>query len=78
MNLVADENIDRSIVERLRSDGHTVTWITELSPGISDEVVLREAVTRSAVLVTEDKDFGELHGARKRCRVGRRLYGRVC
>jgi predicted nuclease of predicted toxin-antitoxin system len=60
MNLVADENIDRGIVERLRLDGHRVEWIAEVSPSVSDEDVLRRAVSAGAVLVTEDKDFGEL------------------
>ncbi len=60
MNLVADENIDRGIVERLRRDGHTVDWIAELSPSVSDEEVLQRASSIPAVLLTEDKDFGEL------------------
>lgn len=60
MNLVADENIDRGIVERLRRDGHIVDWIAEMSPSVSDEDVLRRATDGRAVLVTEDKDFGEL------------------
>lgn len=60
MNLVADENIDRGIVERLRSDGHSVDWVAELSPSVSDEDVLQQAASGGAVLVTEDKDFGEL------------------
>jgi hypothetical protein len=41
MNLVADENIDRQIVERLRHDGHVVDWVAEVSPSISDEAVLQ-------------------------------------
>jgi predicted nuclease of predicted toxin-antitoxin system len=60
MNLVADENIDRGIVERLRRDGHQVHWVAELLPGVTDEEVLRRAAGGEAVLVTEDKDFGEL------------------
>lgn len=60
MTLVADENIDRGIVERLRRDGHAVDWIAELAPSVSDEEVLRRAADGGAVLVTEDKDFGEL------------------
>lgn len=60
MILLADENIDRRIVERLRQDGHTVDWIAELSPSVSDEEVLHRASSNAAVLVTEDKDFGEL------------------
>ncbi len=60
MNLLADENVDWAVVERLRLDGHQVDSIAELSPGVSDEEVLRLAVATGAVLVTGDKDFGEL------------------
>ncbi len=60
MNLVADENIDRQIVERLRHDGHKVDCIADISPSVSDEEVLRLSIDGIAVLVTEDKDFGEL------------------
>ncbi|HEX5872366.1 MAG TPA: DUF5615 family PIN-like protein [Longimicrobium sp.] len=60
MNFVCDEGVDRSIVVQLRSDGHDVVYIAELSPSIPDDEVLREANERAAVLVTADKDFGEL------------------
>lgn len=60
MNLVADENIDRGIVDRLRRDGHIVAWIAEVSPSVSDEDVLQQATAAASLLVTEDKDFGEL------------------
>lgn len=59
MNLLADESVDRPIVERLRQDGHATLYVAELAPGVSDEDVLREANSRSALLLTEDKDFGE-------------------
>jgi predicted nuclease of predicted toxin-antitoxin system len=60
VNLLADEGVDRPIVERLRQDGHDVLYIAEMDPGISDEVVLAEANEQGALLVTADKDFGEL------------------
>jgi predicted nuclease of predicted toxin-antitoxin system len=60
MILVADESVDRQIVERLRQDGHVTTYIAELAPSINDDQVLQEANNRSAQLLTEDKDFGEL------------------
>jgi predicted nuclease of predicted toxin-antitoxin system len=60
MRLLADENIDQSVVLRLRRDGHRVEYVLELTPGITDEQVLRRAVSSGAVLITEDKDFGEL------------------
>ena len=60
MNLFADENVDQPIIARLRADGHLVVAVAELSPSISDEEVLRQANERQALLVTGDKDFGEL------------------
>ena len=60
MNVVADESVDRQIVERLRSDGHSVQFVAEFDPGIDDETVLLKSREASAVLLTADKDFGEL------------------
>lgn len=60
MNLVADEGVDRHIVEQLRSAGHDVVYVAELAPSISDDEVLQQANDRQAILVTIDKDFGEL------------------
>jgi predicted nuclease of predicted toxin-antitoxin system len=60
MNFVADEGVDRPIVESLRQGDHTVWYIAEMSPSISDETVLHLANEQEAVLITSDKDFGEL------------------
>ena len=60
MNLVADEGVDRPVVERLRQDGHDVVYVAELSSSVADEEVLQQANARRAMLLTADKDFGEL------------------
>jgi predicted nuclease of predicted toxin-antitoxin system len=60
MNLLADEGVDAAIVAQLRLQGHTVLYVAEMEPGISDETVLERANTHGALLVTADKDFGEL------------------
>ena len=60
MNLVADENMEQEVVDRLRADGHELIYVAELSPSITDDEVLDEANARSALLLTGDKDFGEL------------------
>ena len=60
MNLLADETVAGAIIERLRLDGHTATAIAEVSPGVTDTLVLAEADRTQAVLLTEGKDFGEL------------------
>jgi predicted nuclease of predicted toxin-antitoxin system len=60
MNLLADESIDRQIVERLRQDGHRVAYVAEMAPSTPDDQVLARANEDEAVLITSDKDFGEL------------------
>ena len=60
MNFLADESVDRQIVERLRQDGHQVWYVAEMEPGISDEIVLDLANRERYLLITADKDFGEL------------------
>lgn len=60
MNFLADEGVDRQIVERLRQIGHQVLYIAEMEPGISDDEVLERANDNEALLITLDKDFGEL------------------
>jgi len=60
LNCVADENVDRSIVDALRADGHDVWSVAEETKAITDKEVLREASDRIALLLTSDKDFGDL------------------
>jgi predicted nuclease of predicted toxin-antitoxin system len=60
MNLLADESVDRPIVDRLRHDHHRVWYVAEMEPGIADDIVLELANREGAVLLTADKDFGEL------------------
>ena len=40
MNLLADEGVDKQIVVRLREEGHSVSYVAEMAPGISDDIVL--------------------------------------
>lgn len=49
-----------NVIERLRQDGHDVLAVVEMEPSISDEQVLERANQMSALLLTSDKDFGEL------------------
>ena len=60
VNLVADESADADIVDGLRLKGFEVLAISETSPSIKDSAVLEIAYTKEALLITEDKDFGEL------------------
>ncbi len=60
MKLIADEGIDKPIVDHLRSLNHEIIYVLETSPGIDDDKVLALARKEQAVLLTSDTDFGEL------------------
>ena len=55
-----DESVDAPIVAQLRTDGRQGDYVAEMSAGVSDEVLLALANDRNALLLTADKDFGEL------------------
>ena len=60
MNFLAAESVDRQIVERLRREGHSVWYVADTDPGVSNGDVFNMANQNNAVLLTADKDFGEL------------------
>jgi len=60
MNFVADEGVDCCIVDRLRQGGHRVWYVAEMEPGVHDNAVLDMANREAALLLTADKDFGEM------------------
>lgn len=60
MRFLADENIHADLVEWLRSAHHDVTYAAETLSGDPDEVLLAVARSEKRILVTDDKDFGEL------------------
>ena len=60
MTLLADESVERQVVARLREDGFHVLYVAEMEPGVTDDVVLERANHVAALLLTADKDFGEL------------------
>lgn len=47
-------------VAALRGCGHDVAWIRTESPGSRDEEILARTVSEERILITFDKDFGEL------------------
>ena len=60
MRFLADESCDFSVVRALRSAKHDVVAIAEVSPRAEDDDVRERAVTDERILITEDKDFGQL------------------
>ncbi len=60
IRFLADENVSRLVVERLRAAGWDVLSIGGALGGASDGEVLETARREGRILITEDRDFGEL------------------
>jgi predicted nuclease of predicted toxin-antitoxin system len=60
VTFVADESVEGPTIAALRKAGHEILSIAELNPGIEDAAVLELSRRHLAVLITADKDFGEL------------------
>lgn len=58
--IIADESVDYRIVTGLREQEISVYAVSEQKPSIKDEAVLAIAHNNGALLIPEDKDFGEL------------------
>lgn len=60
MRFLADENIPKQAVELLRQAGHDVAWIPVDCAGVDDLQVMDRAIAEQRIILTFDKDFGEL------------------
>jgi predicted nuclease of predicted toxin-antitoxin system len=60
MKILADENMERPIVEYLRTQGHDVLYAAEVFASAPDPVVLSRALDEQRIVLTNDLDFGEL------------------
>ena len=65
MRFLADENIHADLIVWLRSAGHDVVYAAESLSGDPDEVLLEIAHREERILLTDDKDFGDLVFHRK-------------
>jgi predicted nuclease of predicted toxin-antitoxin system len=57
---LADECVAAPLVALLRTDGHDVLYVAEAAAGLSDPDVIALALREKRLLLTEDKDFGDL------------------
>jgi predicted nuclease of predicted toxin-antitoxin system len=60
MRFLANENFPLASVNRLRRANHDVAAIIEDAPGAKDSEVLARAVREDRVVLTFDRDYGEL------------------
>jgi predicted nuclease of predicted toxin-antitoxin system len=64
MRFLADESCDFAVVRALQAGGHDVLAVASISPRAQDNDVMLAALRDDRVLLTEDKDFGQLFYAR--------------
>lgn len=57
---LADENLPRACVRRLRNAGYDVEYVVETSAGSFDPTVMERAGQAGRILLTADRDFGTL------------------
>ncbi len=60
MRLIADENLHRRIITSLQNEGYDLYCIQDNNHGISDEEIVELYAMPNSIIVTEDKDFGDL------------------
>jgi predicted nuclease of predicted toxin-antitoxin system len=60
MRFLANENFPGAAVRAFEEAGHDIVWVRIAAPGISDPDVLAWAAREERILLTFDKDFGEL------------------
>lgn len=60
MRFLADENLHALVVQRLRAADVEVEWMVETAPGATDEAILGRPDIGDLVLLTFDRDFGDL------------------
>jgi predicted nuclease of predicted toxin-antitoxin system len=60
MKFLADESFPGAALRALRRRGDDVAWMSEGDAGATDEAVLARSIREQRILLTLDKDFGEL------------------
>ena len=60
MRWLIDECVDAALVALLRESGHDAVYMSDVAPRATDVEVMNRAHRESRLLLTEDKDFGQL------------------
>ena len=58
--MIADESLNKNLINALRDAGYFITSIAEHSPGISDAEIAVRSLSPPNIIISEDKDFGEM------------------
>ena len=70
LKFIADMNVEKAVVDFLRDEGYDVKWIPDFDHTMLDESLLKLANKERRILVTNDKDFGELTFRQRKLSIG--------
>lgn len=74
MKFLADVNVEKPVIDYLLENGHDVKWIPDYNCKMSDDELLNLAKNEERILITNDKDFGELTFLQKKSSIGIILF----
>jgi predicted nuclease of predicted toxin-antitoxin system len=74
IKFLADVNIEKKIVDCLFSHGFDVKWIPDYNCSMEDAALLDLANNENRILLTNDKDFGDLIFLQKKISLGIILF----
>ena len=60
MRLLVNENVTGTVIREMRQRGHDVLSVKESMRSEADDTILARAQGEERIVVTHDKDFGEL------------------
>ncbi|MBN1658590.1 MAG: DUF5615 family PIN-like protein [Anaerolineae bacterium] len=61
MRFIADENVSRLVINTLRQQGHDILVVAEQDlAGAADDAIIARGLGENRIIVTHDKDFGQL------------------
>jgi len=70
LKFIADINVEKPIVDYLKEKGYDVKWFSDYNCEILDQDLLKIARAEKRILITNDKDFGELTFLQKKLSSG--------
>jgi predicted nuclease of predicted toxin-antitoxin system len=71
LKFLVDVGVGRQVEQCLREDGHDVKAVRDIDPCMKDADIIRLAAWEKRIIITMDKDFGELvyHSLMRHCGV---------
>ena len=74
IKFLADVNIEKPLVDFLSKQGYDIKWIPDYDCEMPDEDLIQLANREKRILITNDKDFGDLIFLQKRMSAGTILF----